>query len=117
MGLIVLLISELLGKDNLLLASDILHLPLAVLNNFIDNFLLLRKFRNVRRLLVLQLILKLGKKLDVDCRKIIGKLDQGHIRGPRPDNTRFARTFSDTTQCHLPSDEGALKMLEVEKAA
>jgi hypothetical protein len=66
---IVLLGAELLGEDNLLFTSNILHLPLANLNSLLDGFQLLLKLRDFGRLLVSQLILELGEKLDVDCSK------------------------------------------------
>lgn len=115
--IIVLLGAELLGEDNLLVAGNILHLPLAVLNSILDGFQLLLKFRDLGRILVSQLILELGEKLDVNCKKKNPKSAQGHIQSPPPDKIGFRRTLSNISQCILPSDEGALKMLEVEKAA
>jgi hypothetical protein len=114
----VLLSAELLGEDNLLLAGNILHLPLAMLNNIINGFLLLLKFGDLGRLLVSQLILELGEKVDIDCKKENPKSAQGHIQSP-PSGLKsdFGGLFSNISQCVLPSDEGALKMLEVEKAA
>ena len=62
---IVLLVAELLGQDNLLLTLNILNGPLAILDNSVDVLLLLLELGDVRRLLVLQLILKLGEKVDI----------------------------------------------------
>lgn len=61
----LLLVAELLGENNLLLALNILHLPLASLDNLIDNLLLLGKFRNIGCLFVLELIFKLSEKVDI----------------------------------------------------
>jgi hypothetical protein len=62
---VLLLVAKLLRENNLLLASNILHLPLAVLNNLINDLLLLVKFGNIGSLLVLQFILELREKVDV----------------------------------------------------
>jgi hypothetical protein len=62
---VLLLVAKLLGEDNLLLALNILHLPLAMLDNLIDNLLLLREFGNIGCLLVLQFIFELSEKVDV----------------------------------------------------
>jgi hypothetical protein len=62
---IVRLVAKLLGQNNLLLTLNVLNGPLAILDNSVDVLLLLLELGDVRRLLVLQLILELGKKVDI----------------------------------------------------
>jgi len=116
-GYVLLLVSKLLGEDNLLLALNILHLPLAMLNNLVNNLLLLREFRDIGCLLVLQFIFKLSKKVDVACSKKKKKGQQKTtytIRNPVDRNSADHFNFDGFIS---PSDAGALRMLEVEKAA
>jgi hypothetical protein len=62
---IVRLVAKLLGQNNLLLTLNVLNGPLAILHNSVDVLLLLLELGDVRRLLMLQLILKLGEKVDI----------------------------------------------------
>lgn len=63
------LVAELLGQDNLLLALDVLDLPLAILQSVVDAGLLLARILGTGSLLVLQFLIKLGDELDVACKK------------------------------------------------
>lgn len=65
-----------------MVSRNILHLPLAVLNSLFDGFQLLLKFRDFGRILVLQLILELGEKLNVDCEKENLESAHDHIKNP-----------------------------------
>jgi hypothetical protein len=62
---IVRLVAKLLGQNNLLLTLNVLNGPLAILDNSVDVLLLLLELGDVRRLLMLQLILELGEKVDI----------------------------------------------------
>jgi hypothetical protein len=62
---IVLLVAKLLGQDNFLLTLNVLDGPLATLDNSVDGLLLFFELRDLGRLLVLQLVFELGKKLDI----------------------------------------------------
>jgi hypothetical protein len=62
---IVRLVTKLLGQNNLLLTLNVLNGPLAILDNCVDVLLLLLELGDVRRLLMLQLILELGEKVDI----------------------------------------------------
>lgn len=61
------LVAELLGQNNLLLTGNILNLPLASLESVVDAGLLLLSILSTGSLLVLHLLIKLGKKLNISC--------------------------------------------------
>jgi hypothetical protein len=59
------LIAKLLGQDNLLLAFNILDLPLAGIEDVIDTGLLLTGILDTGGLLVLKLLVELRDQLDI----------------------------------------------------
>ncbi len=64
----VRLVAKLLGQDNLLLALNILDLPLAGIENIIDAGLLLTGILDAGSLLVLELLVELRDQLHITYR-------------------------------------------------
>lgn len=115
----VRLVAKFLGQNDLLLALDILRLPLAILQGVVDASLLLTRILDTRSLLVLDLLLKLSDELDVACQKKV----EINISACSPiivaKFTEIANRQSSIrgTSFHLLSAAGSRNTLVVENAA
>lgn len=111
------LVAELLRQDNLLLALDVLDLPLAILQSVVDAGLLLARILGTGSLLVLQFLIKLGDELDVACKKLNNQTSAFSPYGVEARKPCIEDPFDPDSSIHIPSAADCRNTLEVEKAA
>lgn len=106
---IVRFVAKLLGQDHLLLALDILGLPLAVFQGVLDASLLLSRILGTGSLLVFDLVLELGQELNVACWKggiNISKFSWSKLR-PRTRKTQPKNFHLHTLGSGFPEHAGS----------